>query len=46
VKYQLTFDHGYVQAVYEIVPDAQGNQRIDWAGQHQASSSYTSPEPW
>jgi len=46
VKYQLTFDRDYVQAVYEVVPDSQGNQRIDWAGQHQPSSSYTSPEPW
>jgi hypothetical protein len=46
VRYQLTFAHDYVQAVYEVVPDAGGQPRIDWAGQHQPTSSRTSPEPW
>jgi hypothetical protein len=46
VKCQLTFEHDYVQAVYEVVPDAEGNPRIDWAGRHQLPSSYTAPEPW
>lgn len=46
VRYQLTFAHDYVQAVYEVVPDARGQPRIDWAGQHQPTSSRTSPEPW
>ena len=46
LKYQLTFDHDYVQVVYEVVPDSRGNPRIDWAGQHQSASSLTSPEPW
>jgi hypothetical protein len=46
VKYQLTFDHDYVQAVYEVVPDAQGTPLIDWAGRHPPASSYSSQEPW
>lgn len=46
VKYQLTFDHDYVQAVYEVIPDAPGNPQIDWAGRHQPASSYTAAEPW
>jgi hypothetical protein len=46
VRYQLTFAHDYVQAVYEVVPDARGQPRIDWAGQHQLTSSRTSPEAW
>ena len=46
VKYQLTFEHDYVQAVYEVVSDAQGHPRIDWAGRHPSGSSLTSPEPW
>ena len=46
VKYQLTFERGDVQAVYEIVPDADGNPRIDSAGRHELASSFTTPEPW
>ena len=29
VRYQLTFAHDYVQAVYEVVPDTRGQPRID-----------------
>lgn len=46
VKYQLTFEHDYVQAVYQVVPGDDGNPRIDWAGRHELTSSFTSPEPW
>ena len=46
VKYQLTFDHDYVQAVYEVVPDARGKPQIDWAGRHQPASLYTAAESW
>ena len=46
VRYQLTFARDYVQVVYEVVLDAGGQPRIDWAGQHHLSSSQTSPEPW
>jgi hypothetical protein len=46
VKYQLTFERDYVQAVNEVVPDAGGNPRIDWAGRHELTSSLTAPEPW
>lgn len=46
VKYQLTFEHDYVQAVYEVVPGSDDTPRIDWAGRHVLTSSLTSPEPW
>ncbi len=46
VQYQLTFEHGYALAVYEVVPDASGKPLIDWAGQHSAGSAYTAPEAW
>jgi hypothetical protein len=46
VKYQLTFEHDYVQAVYEVVPGTDGTPRIDWAGRHELTSSLTNPEPW
>ena len=46
VSYKLTFEHDYVLAIYQVIPDAEGNPRIDWAGRHEMASSFTAPEPW
>lgn len=46
VRYQLSFERAQVLVVYEVVVDAQGTPRIDWAGQPRPPSSFTPPEPW
>ena len=46
VTYGFTLDDDYVHAVYHVVRDADGHQRIDWSGRLHQGRPLTAPEPW
>jgi len=46
VTYGFSLDHDYIHAVYHVVRDADGGQRIDWSGRLYTGRPLTDSEPW
>lgn len=46
VTYGFTFDNDYVHAVYHVVRDADGQQRIDGSGRLYSGRPLVDTEPW